>query len=167
MKPEEKFVVPPLVPFAGAQHHEAGQILRLAAQAVKHPGAERRAAELNAAGEQQQLPRVMVERVGVHRAHQRDVVGDRSQVRHQLGKLHAALAVGWNAERLAMTLAVGLMKASFRSLVIDGGRDWPSYFSSAGLGSNSSYWLGPPSMNMIDDVLRLGSEVRRLRGSAD
>ena len=48
---------------------------------------------------------------------------------------------------VASTAAVGLMKASRRSLVIDGGSDWPEYFCNAGLGSNRSIWLGPPVLN--------------------
>ena len=53
-----------------------------------------------------------------------------------------------NLNLLAMTLAEGLMNASFRSLVMDSGRAVPWCFSNSGFGSKSSYWLGPPSMNM-------------------
>ncbi len=35
---------------------------------------------------------MMIERVGVHRAHQADLVGDLAQVREVIGNLHAALA---------------------------------------------------------------------------
>ena len=36
---------------------------------------------------------MMIERVGVHRADQGDVVGAGAEVRQQVGQLHAALAV--------------------------------------------------------------------------
>src|SRR5262245_829641 len=53
----------------------------------------------------------------------------------------------FNTRGLAITFAVGLMKASLSPLVIDSGRDWPCHFCNPGLGSNRSIWLGPPSMN--------------------
>ena len=75
---------------------------------------------------------------------------------------------GSNLYRLAITLAVGLMKARVRSLVIDSGSDWPSQRCNAGLGSKSSYWLGPPSMNMKMTFLALGAKcgARGARGPA-
>ena len=48
---------------------------------------------------------------------------------------------------LASTAAVGLMKASCIFFVIDAGSGLPFHLCSAGLGSNRSIWLGPPSMN--------------------
>ncbi len=54
------------------------------------------------------------------------------------------------------------MKASLSWLVIDSGSGLPCHFSSSGLGSNRSSWLGAPSMKQEDHVLRFGREVRRL-----
>src|SRR5450631_2255397 len=54
---------------------------------------------------------------------------------------------GLNSRGLASTAAVGLMNASFKSFVSDGGREWPWYFFKAGFGSKRSIWLGAPSMN--------------------
>ena len=80
-------------PSAGAEDDEAGQVLRLAAQAVGRPGAQARPAELLRAGVHEDLRRRVVERVGDHRLDDRDVVDDLGEVRQQLGELGAALAV--------------------------------------------------------------------------
>ena len=56
--------------------------------------------------------------------------------------------------------ALGLMKASFRSLVMEGGSGWPFHLWSSGLGSKRSIWLGAPSMKQEDHVLRLRREMR-------
>src|SRR5579864_4262847 len=54
------------------------------------------------------------------------------------------------------------MKARRRSLVMDGGRDWPEYFWSAGLGSKRSIWLGAPSMNRQITFLACGAKCGAL-----
>src|SRR5580658_3527935 len=51
-----------------------------------------------------------------------------------------------NARGLAHTFAVGLINASFKSLVSDSGSGRPSHFFISGFGSNKSSWLGPPSI---------------------
>src|SRR5271154_3020937 len=75
---------------------------------------------------------------------------------------------GVNLRGLARTAAVGLMNARRRSLVIDGGSDWPEYFWSAGLGSNRSIWLGAPSMKRKMTFFAFGAKCGGLgaRGSA-
>ena len=67
---------------------------------------------------------------------------------------------GWKVRGLASTAAFGLVKASRRSLVISGGSGLPLHFCNAGLGSNRSSWLGPPSMNMKITFLALAGKVR-------
>ena len=64
-----------------------------------------------------------------------------------------------------LTAAVGLMKASCKSLVSDAGRGLPSHFSSSGFGSNKSSWLGPPSMNMKMTFLAFGANIGGLGAS--
>src|ERR1700704_6481191 len=66
---------------------------------------------------------------------------------------------GVNLRGLARTAAVGLMKASWRSLVSDAGSGLPFHFSSSGLGSNRSSWLGPPSMNMKMTFFAFGANM--------
>ena len=99
-------------------------------------------------GEQQQLARMVIERVGVHGPDQAD---SSAHVRRYAAgnprKLMPLWPYGLNSRGLASTAAVGLMNASLRSLVIDGGSGLPCHFCSSGLGSNRSIWLGPPSMN--------------------
>ena len=58
-----------------------------------------------------------------------------------------------NLRGLARTAAVGLMKASFRSLVMDSGRDWPCHFWSAGLGIEQIHLAGRAFHEQEDDVL--------------
>ena len=65
---------------------------------------------------------------------------------------------GWNVRGLASTAAFGLVNASRRSLVMDGGSGLPLHFCSSGLGSNRSIWLGPPSMNMKMTFFALGGK---------
>ena len=82
---------------AGEQDDEAGQVGALAAQAVRQPGAEAGPADDLVAGVHEDLGRRVVELRGVHRAQDGDVVGDRPQVRQQLGDLGAGLAVAGEA----------------------------------------------------------------------
>ena len=66
---------------ARAEDDEAGQVLRLAAQAIAGPGPDARPAEDRRAGAHHDLAGRMVEGVGDHRLDDRDVVDDRRQVR--------------------------------------------------------------------------------------
>ena len=76
----------------GIEHHEAGQILRLAAQSVERPRAKAGPAKLRRAGLHQHLARRVVEGIGGHGFHDGDVVHDFGQMRQRLGNLRAALA---------------------------------------------------------------------------
>src|SRR5437016_4046127 len=72
---------------------------------------------------------------------------------------------GRKTRGLPSTEAVGLMNASLRSLVSDGGSDLPFHFCKAGLGSNRSIWLGAPSMNRKMTFLALAGNCGA-RGSS-
>ena len=63
------------MPTPELEDDEARQVLRFAAEAVQRPRAHGRAAHLYAAAEEQQLAGMVIERVGVHRAHQAEIVG--------------------------------------------------------------------------------------------
>ena len=77
----------------GAEDDEAGEILRLRAEAVGDPGAHGRATDLIVAGEEFELAGMVVELVGVHRADEAEVAGDGSGVGEQVGEIHALGAV--------------------------------------------------------------------------
>ena len=62
--------------FPGEQHHETRQIRALAAQPVSQPRAHAGTADDLEAGVHEDLGRRVVELRGVHRPHDRDVVGD-------------------------------------------------------------------------------------------
>ena len=74
------------------QHDIAGKILRLAPQAVERPGPEARPAELLRAGVHQNLRRRVIDRVGLHRTDDADVVGDSPDVGQQLARIEPASA---------------------------------------------------------------------------
>ena len=93
---------------AGLQHDEAGQVVRLAADAVGEPGAHAGPAEAAGAGVDEQLGRAVVEDVGRHALDDAHVVDDRGQVRQQLAELGAALAVAGELARGAQQLGVPL-----------------------------------------------------------
>ena len=75
----------------GSQHHEAGQILALAAEAVEHPRTHRGPSLYHRARVHQRVRRVVVDGVRLHRADDREFVRDRSEVREDFRKLRAAL----------------------------------------------------------------------------
>ena len=75
------------------EHDVARQILRRAAQRVSDPRANARPSEALRAGVHQQFAGMMIERLRVHRAHQRDVVRARADVRQHRGHLRAVFSV--------------------------------------------------------------------------
>ena len=77
----------------GMQHHEPRQALRLAADAVRHPGAHARPPEDPGAGVHEQLGRRVVEQVGLAGAEHRHLVGDAGDVWDVGAEPHARLAV--------------------------------------------------------------------------
>ena len=78
---------------AGAEDDEAGQVLRLAAQAVADPGPDARPAEDCEPVLIRIWPGAWLNASVIIDLDDRDVVDDRRQVRQQLGKLGARLAV--------------------------------------------------------------------------
>ena len=83
-------------PARRGQDDEAGQVVALAAQAVGEPRAHRRPAGDGRAGVHEGVRRVVVDRLGHHRADDADVVGDRGQVREDRADLLAAGPQRWN-----------------------------------------------------------------------
>jgi len=76
-----------------------GQVLVLRTEAVGQPGTEARPRRLRLAGVHHQKRRLVVGRVGVHRADDADVVNAAGDVRKQLADFDAALAVFLGFER--------------------------------------------------------------------
>ena len=107
---------------------------------------------------QQQLPWMMIECVRVHGSNHAEIIGHLRCVRQIIREHHPALPELLELRGLASTAAVGLMNASFKSLVIAGGRGLPCHFFSAGFGSNRSIWLGPPSMKRKMTFLAFGAK---------
>lgn len=68
---------------AALQNDEAWQVLRFAADSVRHPRTDTRASEQSAAGIHEELGRRMIEKVRCARLEERDVVHNRRHVRKQ------------------------------------------------------------------------------------
>jgi hypothetical protein len=79
----------------GEQHHEGGQVLTIAADAVAEPGTETRPAGYLEAGAQIDLGGAVVELRGVHRLDERHVVGDALQPGEQTGNRRAGISVAF------------------------------------------------------------------------
>ena len=104
----------------------------------------------------------MIDRLGRHRADQRDVVGDLRRVRQQLGQLDAGLAALRELEGRREQVPRLLVEVELSSL--PPGYGLPLYFVSSGLGSNRSIWLGPPCWNrQMTAFARAGIGTRRDR----
>ena len=86
---------------AGAEHDEAGQVLRFAPQAVRVQAPKLGRPNCWLAGVHQDLAGRVVERVGDHRRDDRDVVDHFGQVRQQFRQLGPALAVPGELELAA------------------------------------------------------------------
>ena len=148
---------------ARREHHEARQVFRFRAQAIERPGAERGPAGNDRAGEQQQLPRMVVEGVGMDRAHQADVVGDLAQVLPQLGEHHAGLPARRKVVAAGHHLGGRLDKSELEVFGHFGRQRFAVPLLELGLGVEELVLARPPLHKHVDDVLSLGREVRRAR----
>ena len=96
---------------AAAGEDDVGrQVVRFAAQAIRQPASHHGQAQFAAAALHRECGRVVIELIGVQRANQADVVGTRGDVRQQIGKLHAALAVALEFSRAGPERGVFLDK---------------------------------------------------------
>ncbi len=96
----------------GSKHDEAGQVVRLGAQTVQHPRPHAGPARDECARVHEQVGRIMVDLLGVHRPDDAEVVGHSAEVREDRGDFLAAPAPPLErmlrpeaAERLALQLS--------------------------------------------------------------
>ena len=116
------------------------------------------------AGEEQQLPRMMIESVRVHRTHKADVVRDSPELRHQLGQFHAALAVPVEGEFARHDLRRGLDEGKLQVLGHGLRQGLAMMLLERGFRIEEFVLARPSLHEHEDDVLRLGLEVRLLGG---
>ena len=145
---------------ARAEHHEAGQVLVLRAQAEGQPRAEARPDRLHVARVHHQQRRLVIRVVGVQRAEHADVVDAAGDVREEVGDLDAALAARPRRERRGHELA-----ASCGGPVIDRGRRGLAGVLLQGrLGVEGVDVRRPAVHEQEDHPLRPRGEVRRPGG---
>src|SRR4051794_20598759 len=82
----------------GDQNDKTWQVVIQATQAVVHPSAHARPPGQLAAGLEEGDCRVVVDRLGVHRADDADLVGNASRVRQEITDHRATLAPGLEGE---------------------------------------------------------------------
>src|SRR5205807_1096346 len=97
---------------SGLKDYESGQALRFAAQAVGHPRPHRGTAGLSGTRVQEEFRRRVVEDVGLHRAHDGQVIDDAPEVREAFRDVGSALSAAseftLGAEALGMFLREGI-----------------------------------------------------------
>ena len=106
---------------------------------------------------------MMVEGVGDHRAHQADVVGTACDVRNIIGKLGAGLARGRELSRARKHGRRRLDEREPEALRHRRRQRLPAIFRERRLRVEQVHLAGCAFHEEEDDVLRLRSEVRRLR----
>ena len=90
------------------EHDERRQIVVHTAEAVVGPRAHARSARQLAAGLEERDGGIVVDRLGVHRAHHADLVGDAADVRKEFADLGAGLAVTGKFETARLAGESGL-----------------------------------------------------------
>ena len=90
------------------EHDERREVIVHPAEAVISPRAHTRAAGQLAAGLEEGDRRVVVDRLGVHGAHDADLVGDAADVRKEFADLGAGLAVTGEFETARLAGEAGL-----------------------------------------------------------
>ena len=148
----------------GQQDEVVGEVAVLAAEAVARPGAEARAAGDLVAGQELRHGGRMVDLVGVHRAHDAEVVGDGLEVRQPFADALAALPAAFE-----------LRGGGLDELLLPGGHGGQSLAATHGfgqLGAGELHEAGllveeldlrrAPGLGQEDDALGLGGEMRKV-----
>lgn len=99
-------------------HHKPRQVLRLAADAIRHPRPHAGAPhELRRTGVDEELGRTVVEDAGLHALNEADVVGDRLQMRQEFADFVSRLAA---ADELSLRpQKLGILLDEGETLVLD------------------------------------------------
>ena len=150
--------------FTREQHDKSRQVVAIAAQSVRQPCAHAGPAEHLAAGVHEKLTGRVIELRRVNGADDGDVVGDVGQMRKQLGQLRAGLAIALEVERRTEEPRRSLDEREPLPLR----NEFSRYLLAVvllqrGLVVEQIELRGRPGHEQIDDVLRLGREVRRPR----
>ena len=159
-----------LAPLAGrGEHDEPRQVLILAPQAVDQPRAHRRPAGNRRAGVHEGVGRIVVDGLGLHRADDAEIVGDRADVREQLQISCPLLPNFWKANCGAKQVSLAPWSwAMGWPLVNDSGMGWPWSCGQLGLVVEGFQVRRPAGLVQPDHPLGLGGEVERIharRGS--
>ena len=133
------------------QHDERGQVLVLAAEAVAEPGADARPAGELGAGLEEGDRRVVVDRLGVHRLDEAELVGDLavcgSSSLTQAPLLPCCANLNLRRRDGEASPGVAVMPVSRWPLRIESGRSFANQVLQAGLWSNRSICDGAPDWN--------------------
>ena len=97
-----------------SQHDEPRQVLVHRAQSVSHPSAHARPAGDGRAGIHHRVRRVVVDLLGVHRAHDRDVIGDAGDAGQHIRNLLARLPVTAKRKQRAEALEFCVLQLGYR-----------------------------------------------------
>ncbi len=147
-KPLPQQLLPPSGLFSPeSRTTNAGRSVLSRAEAVAEPGSEARAPDHLVAGVHEDLRRRVVELRRVHRADDRDVVGELRRPRQQLRDLRPRLPVLTERERAGQQLRRALDEGEALPFTNSAGTSCPSCLASAGFGSNRSSCDGAPAMN--------------------
>ncbi len=150
----------------GGEDDEAREVLALASQAVVDPGSHRRPAGDRRAGVHERMRRVVVDRLGHHRADDADLVGDRAQVRQDRADLLATGSAA--AKRMLGSETDQLLPLELSDRHALGERlrhRLAVHLGERRLGVERLQMRGAAGHVQIDDAFGLGGEVERMDDS--
>ena len=148
----------------GEQDEVVGEVAVLAAESVARPGSEARAARDLVTGQELRHGRRMVDLVGMHRAHDAEVVGDGLEVREPFADALAALTAAFELRGGGLDQLLLARRHGGQALAA------PDGFRQLGAGEFHEPWLlieeldlrRAAGLGQEDDALGLGGEVREV-----
>ncbi len=147
----------------GIEHHEPGQVLRLAPQPVEHPRAKTRTAKLSRAGLHQHLAGSVIEGVGGHGFNDGDVVHDLRQMRQGFRKFCLTLAMLRKLKLGGVQSRVGPDKGVLLALHDLRRERFAIVFCQRGFEVEQFELARRAGHKQVDHSLGLGRELRRMR----
>ncbi len=163
----QKTAAPIAVPTAGTlgsrtENNKPGQVLGLASEAIERPRPQAGFPEQLRSGVHHDLGRRMIERVGDHRLHDRDVIDHLGGVRKQLRQLRAALAMLREGVFRAEQFRVGVDECCSIALQQFRRRQGPVELGQLRFKIKHLQVTGGAGHEQENDVLRLGRKMRLL-----